>query len=85
MPASPLLIREIDRRTPARGMLKGLAADWGVSQAHLTGLRNGSAKLGSDVAARVLAKVRAEDLVLANKIEAELCASWRAELRRIYR
>lgn len=82
MAYSALLVQEIKVRTAWRGSSKIVAHDLGLTQQYLLNLRSG-APVGRKAAARILAKVREDDLALADKIEDELLASWRDELRRL--
>lgn len=83
MGASPSLLHEIRIRTQWPGSAKKLACDLGISYGHLLNLRNGNAPIAKPTAKRILAKVREEDLALADRIEEELTQSWREELRRL--
>ena len=69
---------EIYRRSPQRGMRKAIAFDAGISESFLsliaTGKRPMTPKLAAELGFR-LAWVRAEELALADKIEAELSLS----------
>lgn len=82
MGTSPSLIQEIRVRTQWRGSSKQVAADLGISQGHLLNLRAGNVPIAKPTAKRILAKIREDDLALADKIEDELLMSWRDELRR---
>lgn len=62
--------------------MRGAARHFGVPRERLYQIQNGGS-VGSKTAARILAKVREEELALADKIEDELLASWREELRRL--
>lgn len=81
MPHSQLLVDEIRQRTQWRYGRMQTACDFGVSAASLTHIKEGGS-VGTRNAARILAAIREEDLALADKIEDELLASWRDELRR---
>ena len=82
MAASALLVRELRQRTAWPGSYKRVAADLGIGPGHLLNVRAGNAKLSTKTAAKILAKIREDDLALADRIEEELLSSWREELRR---
>jgi len=67
-----ILVEELQRRAPQRGMRKRLAHDLGTDQTRLSRWFKGQSHIPEHIAWRLLAKVRDEELELAAKIEAEL-------------
>lgn len=82
MAHSALLVQEVRLRSQWWGSSKRVARELGISPERLSQIKGG-ASIGKRAAATILAKVREEDLALADRIEEELTQSWREELRRL--
>lgn len=70
---------ELKRHTRKRGSLKGIAADAGIAVSGVYSIRTGNRPMAPSVAEQVgftLAWVRAEELALADRIEAEMGIEW---------
>lgn len=76
MAAPQALVMAIRRECGQFGCTEAAAARFGVSRAHLYGIVNGNANIGTRAARRILEAVRRDELALADKIEAELIAHW---------
>jgi hypothetical protein len=68
---------ELRRMTNQRGVRKQVAFELGRSEESLSKYISGKSPIPDALAFHILAKVRLEELLLADKIEAELRLPWR--------
>jgi hypothetical protein len=70
--AQQIVLGELHRRAPRRGMRKRLAYELSTTEQGLSSVMLGKRAVPEVLAWRLLAKVRAEELALADKLEAEM-------------